>query len=369
MTTGRERTWANVAVDHSLTTYRDVATRHLQLASRAVSGTGEPAGHQIDLACSLLGPWSDEPVERFDGHHSFAANDGSPVEFSCAMTRSTAEVRLLFEPLDTGQVPPSSPEAGHRFVERLNKVVEIDVSRFRLVADLFAETSSTGTFSMLCSAALRAGGTPLFKVYLNPAVGESRPHQVVGEAMSRLGLDTQWAFFTERLAESGFDSPRQEIALFSLDLGGSAEARVKLYLRHSGCGSEQIERVARLAQDHQPDLFPKILDRLYGAPVDRLVKAPMTCLSFQGNHREPASVTLYCPLDPNISDDAEASTRVVDLLEMSGIASEPFGALARAISGADLVGARRLSWVSYKQPTDPVVTVYAGLDGSAGVSR
>ncbi|ANN16045.1 hypothetical protein SD37_10600 [Amycolatopsis orientalis] len=272
-------------------------------------------------------------------------------------------MRLLFEPLDTRQ----AHEAGHRFVERLNKILGIDVSRFHLVADLFPGSPSAGSFSMLCSAALRVGGTPLFKVYVNPAVGEPRPHQVIGEAMSRLGLSAQWAFVAEHLRD-GLGSLEQEIALFALDLGDSPEARVKIYLRHSGCGAEQVERVARLAQDHQPDLFAKILDRLYGAPVDRLVKAPMTCLSFLGNHREPASVTLYCPLDPNISDDAEASTRVVDLLEMSGIAPEPFGALATAISGADLAGGRRLSWVSYKQPADPVVTVYAGLDGSARAS-
>ncbi|MFE5571829.1 tryptophan dimethylallyltransferase family protein [Amycolatopsis japonica] len=308
-------------------------------------------------------------MERFDGHHSFAANDGSPVEFSCAMARSGAEVRLLFEPLDTGQTPPSQRAEGHRFVERLNEVLAIDVSRFLLVADLFAGRSSTGSFSMLCSAALRTGGSPLFKVYMNPAVGESRPQEVVAEAMSRLGLDEQWAFLIRQLGEGGFDSPHQGIEGLSLDLGGSPEARVKLYLQHSGCGVEQIERVARLAQDHQPDLFAKILDRLYDAPVDRLVKAPTTCLSFQANHREPVSVTLYCPLDPNLSDDAEASARVVDLLEMSAIAPEPFGALATAVSGADPADGRRFSWVSYKRPTDPVVTVYAGLDGSAEALR
>ncbi|MGW3471997.1 tryptophan dimethylallyltransferase family protein [Saccharopolyspora sp. NPDC000995] len=336
--------------------------------SRTIAPADETAARQIDLVGSLLGAWADEPVERFKRHHSFAANDGSPMEFSVATTRSGAEARLLFEPLDTGPAPPSLREAGHHFVERVNKVLDIDVSRFRLVADLFAGTPSAGSFSMLCAAALRAGGTPLFKVYLNPALGQPRPHQVVGEAMSRLGLDTHWALLAEHLKRGGFDSPHQEIALFALDLGDTPEARVKLYLRHSGCGPEQVERVARLAQDHQPDLFAKILDRLYDKPVDSLAKAPMTCLSFQGNRQEPASVTLYCPLDPNIGDDAEASTRVVDLLEMSGIAPEPFNALATAVSGADLASGRRLSWVSYKQPTDPVVTVYAGLDGSARVS-
>ncbi|WP_410604701.1 tryptophan dimethylallyltransferase family protein [Amycolatopsis sp. lyj-90] len=367
MLTDSVKSWANIAVDHSLTTYRDIATTHLQLASRTISATGGFAGRQIDLVGSLLGAWADQPVEQFDRHHSFAGNDGSPVEFSCAMTRSGAEVRLLFEPLDAGRPPRPSPEAGHRFVELLNKILAIDVSRFRVVADLFAGVPSAGSCSMLCSAALRTGGTPLFKVYMNPAVGEPRPHQVVGEAMSRLGLSEQWALVAEHLRD-GLGSREQEVALFALDLGDSAESRVKIYFRHGGRAPEQVERVAGLSGDHQPDLFTKILDRVYDVPVERLVKAPMTCLSFQGDRRVPVSATLYCPLDPNISDDAEASTRVVDLLEMSGIAPEPFGALAGTISGTDLACGRRLSWVSYKRPADPVVTVYAGLDGSARVS-
>lgn len=363
MAAERARTWASIGIDHPLT-YRNVVATHLELLRRTIAPTEEAVARQIELVCSLPGAWADEPVERFDRYHSFVANDGSPVEFSFAMTRSGAEARLLFEPLDTTLGPSAPRREGRRFVERLDEVLNVDVSRFRLVADLFDGTPPSGSFSMMCAAALLAGDIPLFKVYLNPAIGPMPPHQIVGAAMGRLGLGAQWSLLGKHLGAGMFDTPRHEIALFALDLGDFPEARVKLYLRHIGCGPEEVERVAALAPDYQPDLYAKILGRIYDGPVDRLAKAPMTCLSFLESRLEPASVTLYCPLDPNIGTDAEASARVVDVLEMSGIAPDLFGALATAISGADLAGGHRLSWMSFKRPADPVVTVYAGLDGS-----
>lgn len=362
MTADRARTWANVDINSPLT-YRNVVATHTARLSRTIAPADKASAQQVDFVCSLLGPWADEPVERFDRYHSFVANDGSPVEFSFAMTRTGSEARFLFEPLDTTLGPPVPPREGHRFIERLTEALNLDVSRFYLVADLFDGIPPSGSFSMMCAAALQAG-TPLFKVYLNPAIGPLPPQQVVGAAMGRLGLSAQWSTVRERLGSGVLDTPHHEIALFALDLGNYPEARVKIYLRHAGCGPEEIERVAALAPDYQPDLFAKILGRIYNDPVDSLPKAPMTCLSFLGNHSEPASVTLYCPLDPNIDTDAESSTRIVDVLEMSGIAPDLFGAVTTAVSGIDPGGERRLSWVSYKRPADPVVTVYAGLDGT-----
>ncbi|MTD56908.1 tryptophan dimethylallyltransferase family protein [Amycolatopsis pithecellobii] len=346
------RTWANARP--AALTYREVVAAHLEVLTEFIDPAAGTAS-QLDLVGSVLGEWADEPVSRWDQHHSFAANDGSPVEFSFAMSRCAAEARLLFEPLDPTR--PATSQAGHQFIARLDDV-GVDVSRFRRVEDLFAGPWS-GPFSMLCSAALKATGSPLFKVYLNPTVGGRAPQEVVEAAMSRLGLGAPWSRVAAQLG--GFGLPSKEIALFALDLGHSSDARVKVYLRHTACGPEAVERVAELADDHQPDLFAKILGRLYGGSAGSLAKAPMTCLSFQGNR--PASVTLYCPLDPNVGNDLEASARVVDLLEMAGIAPELFSALATAISGPDLARGRRLSWLSYKRPADPVVTIYAGLDG------
>ena len=364
MAADRARTWANVDIDHPLT-YRNVVGTHLELLSRTITPADEASPQRIEFLCSLLGAWADDPVERFDRYHSFVANDGSPVEFSFALTLSGTQARVLFEPLDAVPGAAAPRREGRRFVERLDEILNIDVRRFRRIADLFDGAPPAGSFSMMCAAALSANEFPLFKVYLNPAIGPTPPHQVVGAAMERLGLDAQWNALGKHLGESVFETPNHEIALFALDLGDFPEAKVKLYLRHTGCGPEEVERVAALAPDYQPDLYAKILGRIYDSPVDTLTKAPMTCLSFLENRPEPASVTLYCPLDPNIGTDAEASARIVDVLEMSGIAPDLFGATVTAISGSDLSGGHRLSWVSYKQPADPVVTVYAGLDGSA----
>ncbi|UOZ06982.1 tryptophan dimethylallyltransferase family protein [Amycolatopsis sp. WQ 127309] len=330
------------------------------MLSETAGRSGETAARDVELATSLMGNWVNEPVSRLDDHHSFAANDGSPVEFSFAMNRSEVEPRVCFESLDRSSGAPHGLTQ-HHFVRQLDDVLAVDVSRLRLVEDLFAPGPAGGLFSMLCATAFRADGDPLFKVYLNPATA-GEPRQAVGEAMARLGLGAQWAFLEKQLGAGR--SPHQEIAFFALDLGASPEARVKLYLRHTGCGPAEFERAAGLAEDYQPDLFTKILGRLYGDAAAGLRKAPMTCLAFQGNRPQPTSATLYCPLDPNLADDAEANARIVDLLEMSGIASDRFDTVSTAISGSHPAGAHRLSWLGYKQPSDPIVTVYAALDGS-----
>lgn len=358
----RARTWANV---ERFETYREIVAAHLRAVHATVPTAAETAcAQQIDLVSSALGSWADEPVERFDHHHSFTANDGSPVEFSYAMSRSAAEARVLFEPLDTTQDPPLPRQAGRHFVDRLERVPGVEVDRYRRVVDLFAGVPTTGDFSMLCSAELKPGKAPLFKAYLNPAIDRLAPHEVVGEAMSRLGLDAQWAMVADELGVSGPGRPRQKVALFALDLGNPHEARVKVYFRHTGGGTEEAEQIARLGQDYRPDLFAKIIDRCYGGSVDRLPKALMTCLAFRENQGEPDPATLYCPLDPNVGNDAEAVELVVNLLEMSGIGTDRFRTLATTISGTDPAAGRRLSWLSYKRPADPVVTIYAGLDGS-----
>ncbi|WP_216898436.1 tryptophan dimethylallyltransferase family protein [Nocardia alni] len=359
MSADRARTWANIHIDPP-PTYRNIVATHLELLRRAIGPTDDAAVRQIELVCSLLGAWADEPVEQLDHYRSFVGNDGSPVEFSVAMTRSGAAARLLFEQLGG---PPPWRQEGAGFVERLHETLGLDVGRFRRIADLFDGTPPPGSFSMMYGAALTTDDLPLFKVYLNPAIGPMRPLRTVGAAMERLGLSAQWSHLNEYLEGGTFDWTHHEIGFFAMDLGAFPDARVKLYIRHTGCGPDEIERIAMLAPDHQPDLFTKILGRLYNGPI--AVKAPVSCLSFVEGRVAPATITLHCPLDTNAADDAEAGARVTDVLEMSGIAPDLFGTLTSAISGADPAGGRRLSWMSYKRPADPVVTVYAGLDGSA----
>jgi DMATS type aromatic prenyltransferase len=358
MLTLRPRAW-------DAKTYREIIQLHLTTIVNAIDRSDLSLTNQINVVNSLFGSWTDEPVERFEDHHSFVANDGLPIEFSFALSRTDTSVRLLFEPLDVPSRAPYWSHEGYAYIERLDKLLHVDVRRYRAIRDLFERKHPPdATFSILHSAALAANcDIPLFKVYLNPAVAGAEPRYVVDEAMTRLGLGQQWATAKDHLGDSSFDSQQYEIALFALDLGDSAEARVKIYLRHTDCGPEEIERAASIADDHRPNLFTDILKRVDESYNGNWQKAPMTCLSFQESRNGASSVTLYCPLDPNVAHDADSNRHILDLLEVSGIEPTSYRAIMATISDADLTRTRRLSWFGYKNPDDPVITVYAGLRG------
>jgi DMATS type aromatic prenyltransferase len=346
-------------------TYLEIIQLILETIVNAIDRSDLSLMNQINVVNSLFGSWADEPIERFEDHHSFVANDGSPIEFSFALSRTDTSVRLLFEPLDVPSRRPYWSHEGYAFVDKLDKLLHVDVRKYRAIEDLFERKHASGaTFSILHSAALTANcDIPQFKVYLNPAVAGVEPRYVVDDAMKRLGLGQQWATVKDHLGESSFDSQQYEIALFSLDLSDSPEARVKIYLRHTDCGLEEIERAASIAHDHRPNLFTEILKRVDASYNGNWRKAPMTCLSFQESRNGASSATLYCPLDPNVAHDADSNRHILDLLEVSGIEPEPYRAIMATISDSDLTRTRRLSWFGYKNPDDPVITVYAGLHG------
>jgi Tryptophan dimethylallyltransferase len=333
--------------------------------------TGLPGGsaeRQLEIVDSVLGAWSDARVEDFDRHHSFTANDGSPVEFSFAVSKASAAARVLFEPLDGSARPFSSAREGWAAAQRIRQVAGIDVGRFWRIKDLFSGAADGASFAMLYSAELDARAeVPLFKVYLNPSGQGSDPAKVVGAAMARLGMADRWAALYRHLDRSTRGQAGPEIALFALDLGDSPDARVKIYLRHAGCAAAEIDQAISFAGDHRPGWFTEILYCLYGDGVARLAKSPMTCLAFTENTIRTCSATLYCPLDPNLASDAVADTRIGAVLDTVRIDPGIYRVARHTICGSELAGSNRLSWVSFKRPDDPVMTVYAGLDGSPRV--
>jgi DMATS type aromatic prenyltransferase len=354
--TTRTRSWAQVDAGDAAT-YRQVTAAHLRSLAAATGLSGTSVDRQTAVVDSVLGAWADAPVGDFDHHHSFTANDGSPVEFSMAFSRAGMSPRLLVEPLSV-VADPASFRNTRAFAERLAETGAGDVGLLRKIEDLF----EGDTFSLLYSAALRPGAdAPLFKAYAYPLPGGHAPARAIGEAMARLGLAAQWAALRSHLDDR---SRTAEVALLGLDLDGSADARVKVYLRHTGWGTEEIERVACIARDHRPGAVRDALGHVYRADPADLAKAPMTCFSFRGNQPAPDSVTLYCPLDPNLDSDLDADARIVGLLESAGLDTAAYRAAARLICGDDLARSRRLSWVGLKRPDDPEITVYAGLDGS-----
>jgi hypothetical protein len=361
---GRRRSWACVDGE-ALLTYRGVIMVHLRRLADITRIPAATAARQLDALGLVLGKWSDVPVKDFDGHHSFTANDGSPVEFSFAVSNSEAAARVLFEPLDGAARPFTAWREGRAFARRLERLGGVSAERFRRVEDLFVGTAVAEPFSVLYSAELTAHTEdPLFKMYLNPSLGDSVPETVVGAAMARLGMREAWAGLDRHLLRGSGGRQSPEIALFALDLSDSPAARVKVYLRQAGRGAEEIDQAVALAGDHRPGWFTEILHQHYPEGVTGLRKSPMICLIFTGNAAGPSSATLYCPLDPNLANDAEADARVTGALEMAGIDPGIHRAGIGTICGPEPGDSNRLSWVSFKYPDDPVVTLYAGLDGS-----
>jgi len=364
----RTRTWATV--NPNLGTYRQVIAAHLETAVRALGPRSSSAG-LIDELNSILGPWVDQPVETIDGHTSYVGNDTAPVELSFAFSLAGVRTRVLFEPLDTSGPMPRGEHRAH--VRRLAAHLGSAVQRLDEIADLFLpDRPAAGPFALmhaLESPPLDAPGTaPLHKVYLNPAATGQPTTDVVGAAMSRLGLGAQWDGLVDRLGVARLRSPAHQPVLFGLDLTDTSDARVKVYLRHSGCGVEEIERVSLASQERHHGRSAEIARTVSATPMEFWTKAPLTCCSFRTNEPTP-SVTVHCPLEPNLPNDEVACRRVEEVLTISGINSAQFTSLARAVCGTEPQASRRLSWLGYKDPDAPVVNVYVGLDGTGGQGR
>ncbi len=154
-----------------------------------------------------------------------------------------------------------------------------------------------------------------------------------------------------------------EPALIALDLDPAPEARVKVYLRQLSGDLNDVERVSSTAADYQQGLYRQILTQLIPTPFDEWDKQPMTCLALRSTADAP-TVATYCPLEPNLPNDAESAAAIERLFAAAGVPTNSWDAVKQAITGTKAQTTRRINWVSLKNADDPVITVYAGLHGT-----
>jgi hypothetical protein len=368
MTTMRFRPWP-LAGDHVPATYGDLINTYFEGACRHLGLSTAHLLPQAKALTSVIGDWAAAPISDLENYSSWVANNGAPLEFSVAHSASgVVGVRVLLEALREPVTPLSCQQEGHAFTLRLAEEFGVYLGRYLDIADLFRCEEPRGPFSLMHAAALSPNGEPpLFKMYLNPGATGASPAAVAAEALRRLGFAEQWAAVVDHFRGGDLDAPEQEVALVGLDLTESQDARVKVYLRHTGVDAEGIDRAAAVAADHQEGVFTKVIGAIGGdVPVTSWEKAPMTCLAFRSQHTVPSSATLYCPLDPNIVNDEVSAERVSLLMAMAGADPALYRATVAAISGSNPRGLRRLSWVAYKNPAAPVCTLYAGLNSPGG---
>src|SRR4051812_16200042 len=217
--------------------------------SRRLAGLCAATGLSLETAATadrvlreLIVPWSRVEAFARDPSSSWLSeisDDNTPIELSVTISPTGSEVRVLFEPQGEEPTLAAHREAALRMHDQLAREYGADLSRFRMVSDLFTPPEMRGAFA-LWSAVVFADNKPTgFKAYFNPqAQGAGSAVALVEEGLRRLGLPGAWRHLAATMARRG--PHRDELKYFALDLSASEQARVKVYVRHHEATPEDL---------------------------------------------------------------------------------------------------------------------------------
>ncbi len=259
---------------------------------------------------SLLKPWGDMPLGKRSEWVSEISDDNTPVEFSVAIEGRRAEVRVLFEPHADTPTLHAFRDAGLNLHERLEREYQADLTRFRLLEDLFLPETMTGSFAVWSSAVFARGAAPMFKTYFNPqALGIRQAPALLEEAFRRLGMQQAVPYLRETVLRRG--PYKDELKYFALDLTSTRQARVKVYARHHDSTPKELEFACSAARCYVPGEALEFARKMSNG--ERMqARAPFTCSAFTGESDDPrpAATTLYVPVCAYARDDAAVRRRV-----------------------------------------------------------
>jgi DMATS type aromatic prenyltransferase len=283
--------------------------------------------------------WGDRLIGDRCEYPSFLSRDGFPMEMSVSWRGGRPEVRILFETLGSCPTALAAQEAGRRLTRRLAELPGVDIDRYLRIEELFLSTTPTPYRPTVWhSLAWTPGRLPRYKAYLNPQVrGIDRAHDVVREAMGRLGLARAWQRVADRqvhLVKRG-----HELEFFALDLTEGDDARVKVYYRHNYVPRAELDEVARLARRHDAAVAGEIYDIVYPDIDSVVLNEPMTCLAFRTGVDEPDEANVYLRLPDAADSDADAAERIAAALDMQGVDPQRWRDVVAGLTpGVDLDG-------------------------------
>jgi DMATS type aromatic prenyltransferase len=284
------------------------------------------------------------------------SDDCTPFECSVAFERERTQLRFLLE----ARTEPASAraywDAGMRLNQWLAERLDVDLSRFDAIADLFAPIDSRAYWCMWHAIELDPVGAPEAKIYLNPmAAGRDQAARVTEEALTRLGLRKAWGTLAEAAGEhDGF-------GLFSLDLAKRPDARVKVYMRHRNISLDRLETIYRLGEDAEPGDARHFAQTVTGARDVLAGRPVLSAFNLVGEARDrPVRITLHIPMLGYAENDRVANDRIRVLLGHHGISSEPYDRCIAALSRQPLEQQEGLhSYVSLQRVAGkPRVNVY-----------
>jgi DMATS type aromatic prenyltransferase len=315
----------------------------------------------------LIVPWSrveQFAVEPNDLWVSEVSDDNTPIEFSVTLSTTGNEVRVLFEPQGEAPTLAAHREAALKMHEQLERIYGADLSRFRLVQELFAPPEMEGAFALWSAVVFSNDGPPSFKAYFNPqAQGLGCSVALVEEGLRRLGLPRAWQRLAATLARRG--PHRDELKYFALDLTASAQARVKIYVRHHEATPEDLEVAASAASDSTPGEAEDFARAMGGGASRFRQRATFTCAAFVGGADDfPSATTQYVPVCAYAADDLEVEERVSSYLRSHEMDDEPYRKVLAAFANRPLsAGVGMQSWVAFRRYRGVSrLTVYLGSE-------
>jgi DMATS type aromatic prenyltransferase len=239
-----------------------------------------------------LTPWARSPALWDSAYRSSVADDGAPFEFCMAFGSDRApEVQVYVEPLGEPPSLRSNLQRARGILDHLSGQYDIALGRLAKVQDLAFPESPEGTFTLWIGASWTSRRPVFLKCYLNPQVsGLERSAEVTAEVLERLGHGNAWRTVAASLAQSA--QRRDELAIISLDLHSSPEARTKVYIRHHHASVADLDESVRLASDYQPGDAERFYGSLSGDSATRgafFGKPPIVEFAFVNvrEHRQP----------------------------------------------------------------------------------
>lgn len=339
-------------------TFRQVAAQQLRSMCRAL-GWEDESLRLLQLQSVLFDRWGDYGVPDQPLFPSLIGDDHSPYEYSLAFeTGGATELRLLIEAQAKEPAPLNNLAAARQLNAELERLYGADLTRFRLIEDLFLPSEAEAPFLLWHGASVSRGSSPDFKVYLNPAVrGRDRARMLVAEALQRLGFSSS---AINALAQLAYRGDADECTYFSLDLSKSPTARVKVYFAHRHVRASELERAFSSAASHRAGDVTHFCQSVLGGEGPFLQKPLTSCLSFVGGSDAPSAVTLHAPVAHYLEDDAVVAARVSHYLAEQGLPVAKYTAALTAFAHRPLLNGPGLqSYASIRrQPSGMRATVY-----------
>lgn len=315
-------------------------------------GAGLPgeADAVVGTFAELIAPWGYERVQAASAWPSEISDDHTPVEFSVALDGARTEVRALFEALADEPTLRARRAAGLDFHERLGRAHGADLTRFRLLEDLFLPEELDGPFAVWNSVVFPGDAGPAFKTYFNPqARGRVNAAALVEAALGRLGMPRAMAALRAGPLRRGPEL--DELKYFALDLAAAPTARVKVYVRHHRATPRDLEEATASARHRVPGEALAFAREMSGGDGPLAARAAATCSAFTAGSDDgrPDATTLYVPVCAYANDDEVARERLHAYMLRRGLDPARYERIIAAFANRPLrSGVGMQSWFSLR---------------------